>query len=105
MKFHEVKMCSVSTAHISRQDNELLLKVAEAEDFWVLTVYRKSGGFFIFVDDFTDDTRTGPRRAMEEADFSQEFIDLMEAASMQGYWWMLLDEDEQPHPELPVFDW
>jgi len=99
MKFRDAGMCSVSMQHIIEKDNELLLEVAAFRDFQRLIVYTKEDGFFVFVSD--EDIG----EELQAAGFSQNFIDLLDKAREEKWWWMLLDAGEKPTPGLPVFEW
>jgi len=105
-----VQMCSVSIAHISKEDNELLLEIATGNRAWyygfdVITVYEKEGGFLIIIDsDIITAADLDREEILVDYGFSEAFIDLVRVSAKEGYLRMLVDEDEDSTPALPRFN-
>ena len=100
-KLYTVKICSVSTAHITEEDNERLERASRRQGAHGLIIsYEKDNGFFVFIDQ--DEAMLA---ALRYHNYSEAFVRLYYMAQAQGCEWMLLDGDGQIMPGLPTYDW
>lgn len=103
----------ISTAHITRRDDELLKEDAA----WYLDdmphppdrqerlmAAPKHAGYFVWVQpdaEFAAQARPG----LLERGYSQAFLNLLDLARRHNAQWMVLDAEGAEYPHLPTFEW
>ena len=103
------KVFDVSTNHISKRDDEIILATSHAfKEGDVactdLIVYEYEEGCFIFAaieDDVVEDFYT----TLEGQGLSHEFIALLRLAKQFGCKYLQLDRDGEIYDNLPTFNW
>lgn len=98
-------MAEVSTQHITREDNEILTKIADSKSFDQLIVYAKEDGFFVFVDDCWSNDNNDRAKEIALVGLSKNFLNLLMLANKQGYWWLLIDHGATYTEGLQEFVW
>ena len=89
------KNLDVSTAHITKEDSELLNQ-KRIQNLLIVYPYRE--GYFIYVPeyDLTQLKKTG---------FSKAFINLMKQTAKAGCKYLQLDCDGMTYDDLPTYNW
>ena len=124
MELEEEKMLIVSTAHCAATDMDILARLAinqaelakkahETNDSFVfeglpVEVHARGFGYIIRHDMDLEEDEEGYQRswkALKDAEFSPEFLVLMQFAKDRGYRWVLLDADALKITGLPEGPW
>jgi hypothetical protein len=93
------KSLVVSTAHITRQDSELLDLYAKRVGSQPLIVFNKEEyGWWVAI-------IRNPDEAMLPAAVSEDLRNLLNEAKRRECQWLVLDRDGPEYPELPTHDW
>jgi len=92
--FESHKIVVVSTAHISRKDNELL-RIAD----YGLSVYPLEYGYFVYLS--KDETA----KSIDQNGYSSGFAKVYLEAAKSGAKYMQLDCDGPTYDEFETFDW
>ena len=90
------KYIEVSTAHITKEDNELLGSMKPES----LCVYEFTYGYMVCVEDDPDSFEF-----MLKEGFSEIFVAIMKSASDLGMNWILFDCDGLTHDNFEQFNW
>jgi hypothetical protein len=101
---HITKNLDVSTAHITKDDADLLTSQVYKGNFEVedVIVYPYQEGFFVYVP--REDTRTFNRRA-RKAGFSESFLKVINLARKNGCKYAQLDCDGPLYKGLKRHEW
>lgn len=97
------KMLIVSTAHISKDDNEILGTFGEPDGPMCLIVDPYPYGYIVWIGTYSGDEEY-PGQIKDEG-LSDEFISLMELAEQLGCEYLKLDRDGPIYDDLPTFEW
>jgi len=106
MKLDIDKTLNLSTAHITEQDNTLLLDVLEnghPDAGWVIPL--EDYGFMVFVPEGNPEEVEQHVHGFKRVGMSEAFVNIYRLTAEQGCTWMRLDCDIPVVPELQQFDW
>lgn len=96
------KIMDVSTGHITRDDAALLHAESDACLPALIVFRRDDTGYFVHVPH--DDVEES-ERAMRDAGYSRELVDIVRIAHAEGASMLHLDAGAASSEKLPVFDW
>ena len=91
-----VRFMCVSTAHITKQDNDAMSKNRAVDACGDLNFDRFEYGYYVFVPDQND---------TDELPVSDTFKTLLHYARANGFMYIKLDCDGTVYPQLEVCDW
>jgi len=94
-------MFDVSTCHITKKDNNLLIENKDPSTNPELIVYGYPEGYFIFVPDQVEDLQD----KLKAEGYSKELINLLILAHQHDCIFLRLDADGVSYEDLPTFDW
>ena len=103
-----VSMLCLSTAHVTRADDERLTRLsgAASDDNPLYYVLAYDGGFILRVPSDDDGLMGEACRALVRSwDFGASFTRLLRHARRTGHDWIRLDRDADRVAGLPSFDW
>ena len=105
------KVFDVSTSHISKRDDEIILATAHAKEEGIfanpptdLIVYEYEEGCFIFAA-IEDEEAENFYTTLEGQGLSHEFIALLRLTKQFGCKYLQLDRDGETYDNLPTFKW
>lgn len=105
---------SLSTAHITAQDDDLLTRLSNLDPFAYdpsnppqdLAIYRVGRGYLIVCSHWSHaDDGDSNTKQLTDYGLSQDFANLLVLCFEQGFVWLILDGDAGICEELPTHDW
>ena len=96
MEIKIIRMCTLSTAHITEKTNDLLAEWTYPSNESPIIVYEKEGGYFIHVPDDFD---------YEEMDLPEDIETIVAFAIGCGIDWICLDRDGSIESMFPTYEW
>lgn len=94
-RFSTFSTADISTAHITRKDDELLCRKHPS-----IIRFKKDCGYFVYTVFANNNVEV-----LREKGFSEAFINLLLKAQSEDLKWLELDADGEIYPDLPQFKW
>jgi hypothetical protein len=97
----------LSTCHFTKEDNEVLKRLATTTDAPTcpLYVYDEDQGYIVLTNGTDEDWQYKGRQAMIDAGLSLAFVELATYARRRGYTGIWFDADASECDAFPTFDW
>ena len=95
------KIFDVSTAHVTRKDDQILKKAQDILDPPTLIVYPYEEGYFIYVPIVVKEYVS----SMKKEGYSKAMVTLLTRARAHDCTFLRLDCDGMIYEDLPTYDW